>query len=162
MAANLFTRHLKRSLTTDDAIWHCLTLAAFYQLAQFVLKIGFSFRAKKVEKEEVCGFQQGVAAVLHGCRMALVLKLAGPFLILLALPLTLQGHHFWYCRQEEGVLAVGRALTIESSLMSGCDQSHEPREITQNTFGLIFQCQSSKYKWKYRPRKVFLQSNNNL
>ena len=29
-----------------------------------------------------------MAAALHGCRMALLLKLAGPFLILLALSLT--------------------------------------------------------------------------
>ena len=38
------------------------------------------------------------------------------------------------------MLVVGKALTIESSLMSGCDQSHEPPEIAQNTFGLIFHC----------------------
>ena len=29
-------------LTIDDAFWRCLTLAACYQLAQFVLKIGFA------------------------------------------------------------------------------------------------------------------------
>jgi len=34
-------------LTTDDAIWHRLTLAACYQLAQSVLKIGFAL-VKKV------------------------------------------------------------------------------------------------------------------
>ena len=29
-------------LTTNDAFWHCLTLAACYQLAQSVLKIDFA------------------------------------------------------------------------------------------------------------------------
>ena len=29
-----------KGLTTDDAFWHCQILAAFYQLAQSVLKIG--------------------------------------------------------------------------------------------------------------------------
>ena len=34
-------------LTTDDAIWRRLTLAACYQLAQSVLKIGFACASKK-------------------------------------------------------------------------------------------------------------------
>jgi len=34
-------------LTIDDAIWHHVTLATCYQLAQSVLKIGFAL-AKKV------------------------------------------------------------------------------------------------------------------
>ena len=29
-----------KGLTTDDAFWHCQILAAFYQLAQSVLKMG--------------------------------------------------------------------------------------------------------------------------
>ena len=33
-------------LTTDDAIWHRLSLAACYQLVQFVLKIGFALAKK--------------------------------------------------------------------------------------------------------------------
>ena len=33
-------------LTTDDAIWRCLTLAACYQLVQSVLKIGFVLAKK--------------------------------------------------------------------------------------------------------------------
>ena len=33
-------------LTTDDATWHCPTLAACYQLVQFVLKIGFALAKK--------------------------------------------------------------------------------------------------------------------
>ena len=33
-------------LTTDDAIWCRLTLAACYQLAQSVLKIGFALAKK--------------------------------------------------------------------------------------------------------------------
>ena len=33
-------------LTADDVIWHCLTLAACYQLAQSVLKIGFALAKK--------------------------------------------------------------------------------------------------------------------
>ena len=36
-------------LTTDDAIWRRLTLAACYQLAQSVLKIGFAL-AKKADR----------------------------------------------------------------------------------------------------------------
>ena len=34
-------------LTTDDAIWCRLTLAACYQLAQSVLKIGFAIAKKR-------------------------------------------------------------------------------------------------------------------
>ena len=34
-------------LTTDDAIWHRLTLATCYQMVQSILKIGFVL-AKKV------------------------------------------------------------------------------------------------------------------
>ena len=33
-------------LTTDDAIWRRLTLAACYQLAQSILKIGFALAKK--------------------------------------------------------------------------------------------------------------------
>ena len=35
------------SLTTGDAIWHRLTLAARYQLVQSVLKIGFALAKKR-------------------------------------------------------------------------------------------------------------------
>ena len=38
---------INNPLTTDDAIWHRLTFAACYQLAQSVLKIGLPL-AKKV------------------------------------------------------------------------------------------------------------------
>ena len=41
-------------LTTDDAFWHCLTLAACYQLTQSVLKIG-SALAEMVGQGEVSG-----------------------------------------------------------------------------------------------------------
>ena len=37
---------LLNPLTTDDAIRHCLTLAACYQLEQFILKIGFALAKK--------------------------------------------------------------------------------------------------------------------
>ena len=33
-------------LTTDDTIWRRLTLATCYQLAQFILKIGFALAIK--------------------------------------------------------------------------------------------------------------------
>ena len=39
---------------TDDAFWRCLTLAACYQLAQSVLKIG-SALAERVGQGEVGG-----------------------------------------------------------------------------------------------------------
>ena len=42
-------------LTTDDAFRHCLTLAACYQLAQSVLKIG-SALAERVGQGEVSGW----------------------------------------------------------------------------------------------------------
>ena len=41
-------------LTTDDAFWHHLTLAACYQLAQSVLKI-VSALAERVGQAEVSG-----------------------------------------------------------------------------------------------------------
>ena len=34
------------TLTTNYAVWRCLTLAARYQLTQFVLKIGFALAKK--------------------------------------------------------------------------------------------------------------------
>ena len=42
------------ALTTDDAFWRCLTLAACYQLAQSILKIG-SALAERVGQGEVGG-----------------------------------------------------------------------------------------------------------
>ena len=50
-------------LTTDDAFWHCLTLATCDKLAQFILKIGFVL-AKRVGYGEVVGFSMGCCA--HG------------------------------------------------------------------------------------------------
>ena len=41
-----FLRNPLNPLTTDDAFWRCLTLAACYQLAQSVLKIGFALAKK--------------------------------------------------------------------------------------------------------------------
>ena len=73
-------------LTTDDAIWHRLTLAACYQLAQSVLKIGFVL-AKKVGQGEVAGFQHGVLCTWQLAWLAVEKPwsaLAGPFLTLLA------------------------------------------------------------------------------
>ena len=91
-------------------------------------------------------------AALTGCRMALVstivsmLALAGPVLTLLAqtgvkttsLPFNISAGtvgSFW----SGGALAGRRALTIESSLMSGCSQGHKPTEIASG-FGSFFQC----------------------
>ena len=51
--------HIFNPLTTDDAFWHCLTLAVYYQLGQSVLKISFVL-AKKV------------VTTLAGCRTAMV------------------------------------------------------------------------------------------
>ena len=48
------TRERIKCLTTDDAFWHCLTLAAFYQLVQSVLQIG-SVLAERVGQWEVGG-----------------------------------------------------------------------------------------------------------
>ena len=41
-------------MTTDDALWHCLTIAACYQLVQSVLQIG-SVLAERVGQGEVGG-----------------------------------------------------------------------------------------------------------
>ena len=38
--------HIFNPLTTDDALWHCLTLAVCYQLVQSVLKISFVLTKK--------------------------------------------------------------------------------------------------------------------
>ena len=74
-----------------------------------------------------------MAASLAGCKKALVGR-AGPFLTLLAqtgprtTPLsTIFG--LVGSIQSGGVLAGQRVLTIESSLMSGCNWGHEPKEI---------------------------------
>ena len=44
--ATLLTSLVLNPLTTDDAIWRRLTLAACYQLAQSVLKLGFVLAKK--------------------------------------------------------------------------------------------------------------------
>ena len=71
-------------LTTNDAIWHRLTLAAYYQLAQSVLKIRFCASKKggiggggQVSARDA----MHMAAALASCRKT---ELAGPFLTLLA------------------------------------------------------------------------------
>ena len=53
-------------LATDDAFWHCLTLVVCYQLAQYVLKIGFALARKYLGQ----GRQVGIAmtcCVHYGC-----------------------------------------------------------------------------------------------
>ena len=77
---------LLNPLTTNDAIWHSLTLAACYQLPQSVLKIGFAL-AKKAGQVEVGGFQHGVLCTWQLPWLAVEKPwsaLAGPFLTLLA------------------------------------------------------------------------------
>ena len=67
--------HHVNPLTTDDAIWRRQILAACYQLAQSVLKIG-SALAERVGQEEVDGCtalaDSAMAAVAAACRKALV------------------------------------------------------------------------------------------
>ena len=50
----VITRESFNPLTTNDAFWHQLTLAACYQLAQSILKIG-SVLAERVGQGEVGG-----------------------------------------------------------------------------------------------------------
>ena len=71
---SVFCFYQVNPLTTNDAIWHCLTLAACYQLAQSVLKIGFAL-AKKAGWGRWAGFSVGCHAhgsCLAGCSKALV------------------------------------------------------------------------------------------
>ena len=48
------TRERIKCLATDDAFWHCLTLAGCYQLVQSILQIG-SVLAERVGQGEVGG-----------------------------------------------------------------------------------------------------------
>ena len=62
-------------LTTDDAIWHHLTLAACYQLVQSVLKIGFCASKKGgigVGGRVLAQGAMHMATALAGYRKALV------------------------------------------------------------------------------------------
>ena len=63
-------------LITDNGIWHCLTLATCYQLAQSVLKIGFALAKKGgIGGGGIGGGgQHGVLCTwqLPGCRKPLV------------------------------------------------------------------------------------------
>ena len=71
---SVFCFYQVNPLTTDDAIWHRLTLAACYQLAQSVLKIGFAL-AKRRDRGRWAGFSAGCHAhgsCLAGCSKALV------------------------------------------------------------------------------------------
>ena len=95
------------TLTTDDAFWRCQFLAACYQLAQSVLKIG-SALAERVGQGEV----GGCTALADSAWWPLQLPVekpwsmpGGPFVCLLAqtgienAPFTLYRLHFWHFRQ---------------------------------------------------------------
>ena len=94
-------------LTTDDAIWRRQFLAACYQLAQSVLKIG-SALAERMGQGEV----GGCTALADSAWRPLQLPVekpwsmpGGPFVCLLAqmgvenAPVILYGLHFWHFRQ---------------------------------------------------------------
>ena len=61
-------------LTTDDAIWHRLTLAACYQLAQSVLKLGIAL-AKRWDRGRWAGFSTECRA--HGSCLGWLYKSLG-------------------------------------------------------------------------------------
>ena len=78
---------LVNPLTTDDAIWSHLTLAARYQLAQSVLNIDFALASKKGGIRGGGGFQHRVPCTWQLPWLAREQPwsaLAGPFLTLLA------------------------------------------------------------------------------
>ena len=54
VSVSVYTITLISSLTTDDSIWHYLTLVTWYHLAQSILKIGFAL-IKMVGQGEACG-----------------------------------------------------------------------------------------------------------
>lgn len=58
-------------LTTNDTYMHCLTLDAYYQLMQSILKTGFAL-AKGWERGWWAGFSFTGVKHMVGCRMALV------------------------------------------------------------------------------------------
>ena len=62
------------------------------------------------------------------------------------------GDHLWNCRQFYWL----ESPAIESLLMSGYGQGHEPPENVSRIFGSRFQC--SKQKWNYKPKKVSIAS----
>jgi len=124
-------------LTTDDAIWRCLILAACYQLAQSVLKIGFALAKKSRIGGGRWVLARGavhMAAALAGCRKALVgtgwaishhKQAQEP--LLSPCSGTISG--LVGSIQSGGACAGRKALTIESLLMSGCGWGYEPKEI---------------------------------
>ena len=117
-------------LTTDDAFWRRLTLAACYQLAQSIFKIGFAL-AERVGQGEVGGCTPLGDSAWRLLQLAVEKPWSvpgGPFVCFLAqagvesVPFTLQGLHFWHFRQllVRGMFTGRRALTIERSLIGGC------------------------------------------
>ena len=91
-------------------------LAACYQLAQSILKIGFAL-AKKVGYGEVGGFQHRVACTWQLPWLAVENPWsapAGSFLTQTGIdkaPLPSWGLHFWHCRQ----FSVGRSIHLPES-----------------------------------------------
>ena len=121
-------------LPTNDAFRRRQILAACYQLAQSVLKIG-SALAARVGQGEV----GGSTALADSAWWQLQLPVekpwsmtGGPFVCFLAEMGIEKRLHFWQFRQrlvQRSVLFGRRVLTIECSLMSGCVQG---RELTEN------------------------------
>ena len=58
--------------------------------------------------------------------------------------------------QSGGAFLGQRALTIECSVMSGCDQGHEPtKKLLKEAVDQVSQA-NSRQKWKYKSKKVGL------
>ena len=117
-----FTTHnLLNPLTTDDTFWRRQFLAACYQLAQSVLKIG-SALAERVGQGEVvnAGWAICLLSCTNGCRKRSLHLVGTPFLAA-------------FNPAERSLVGWGGgggggdpdSLTI---LMSGCGQGHEPTE----------------------------------
>ena len=107
MSAYLLDPSLFNPLTTDDAVWRRQILAAPYQLAQSILKIG-SALAERVGQGEVGGYTALPDSAWWWLQLPVEKPSSmtgGPFVCFLAqtgienAPFTLQGLHFWHFRQ---------------------------------------------------------------
>ena len=158
-------RWARNPLTTNDAFWRHLTLAACYQLVQSVLKIG-SVLAERVEQEEMGGCTPLADSAWRLLQLAV--ESPGQCLVGHLSAFLHKRLHFWYFRQ----LLVRRSVlwsegpdywTLTNEwvwLRSWTHRGCVNKALTQVCSA------SSKQNWKYGPRKVSISpiktSSNSL
>ena len=121
-------RTASNTLTTNNAFWHCLTLAACYHLAQSSRHALHMVAALAGYRTALVGTSWSISHLVstNGHR-----NHSSP---LVGAPSSRSVSSF----QSAGMFGGQRALTIETLLINGCDQGHEPTESVSIKLWLKF------------------------